>query len=750
MKKLQYAIQSLKTITKSAPRNLLEYNRLLAELKRSSRYFDALQLFTQIHSSHCFTIRPDHYNLSTALAVCANFRDIAFGSQLHGYAVRSGLKFYPHVANTILSLYAKTEDLESLKKGFQEIENPDVYSWTTLLSASTKLGHIEYADEVFDIMPKGHIEYTDEVFDKMPKGNVACWNAVITGCAESGRDWVAISIFYEMHKMGVKPDKYSFACILSLCTKQVEDLGRQVHSLVIKAGYLSKASVINALITMYFCSDNHEDAFEVFEGTEAVFHDQITYNVMIDGLVCVGRDEEALIMFKDMQRACLSPTELTLVSIMSSCSFVRVAQQVHSHAIKLGFESFTSVANSAITMYSSCGEFQAANAVFQTLRDKDLISWNAMISSHVRGNFGKSAVLTFLQMQRTGIGPDEFTFGSLLGVSEFIDIVDMAHAFVYKNGLILVIETLNALVSSYSKCGKITQAHQVFSGISPKNLISWNTVIYGFLLNGLPLQALEHFSELIMSKLKPSTFTLSIVLSLCSNISTLDIGKQIHGYILRSGNFSETSVCNGLITMYSKCGLLDWSLRVFNVMIKRDIISWNSVISAYAQHGQGKEAVRCFKAMQDMSPFMPDQATFTTVLSACSHAGLVDEAGQIFEAMLTYYHIVPSVDQLCCIVDLLGRSGYIDQAESAIESAQYGEHTQVWWALFSACAAHGNLRLGRSVAGILLEKERDNPSVYVVLSNIYATAGCWQEAANVRELIKKTGATKQPGCSWIR
>lgn len=164
---------------------------------------------------------------------------------------------------------------------------------------------------------------------------------------------------------------------------------------------------------------------------------------------------------------------------------------------------------------------------------------------------------------------------------------------------------------------------------------------------------------------------------------------------------------------------------------------------------RGKEAVRCFKAMQDMSPFMPDQATFTTVLSACSHAGLVDEAGQIFEAMLTYYHVVPSVDQLCCIVDLLGRSGYIDQAESAIESAQYGEHTQVWWALFSACAAHGNLRLGRSVAGILLEKERDNPSVYVVLSNIYATAGCWQEAANVRELIKKTGAIKQPGCSWI-
>ncbi|CAK9319421.1 unnamed protein product [Citrullus colocynthis] len=734
MKKLQYAMCSLKTITESASQDLLEYNRLLAKLKRSSRYFDSLRLFTQIHSSHCFNIKPDYYNLSTTFAVCANFRDLAFGSQLHAYAVRSGLKFYPHVANTILLLYSKTEDFVSLKRGFQEIEEPDAYSWTTLLSACTKLGHIKYAYELFDIMPKG---------------NVACWNAMITGSAESGHDWVAMNTFYEMHKMGVKPDNYSFSCIFCLCTKEIKDLGSQVHSLVIKSGYLSKTSVINSLITMYFSIENLEGAYEVFEGTEAEVHDQITYNVMIDGLVWVRRNEEALLMFIDMKRACLSPSELTFVSIMSSCSFIRDAQQVHSQAIKLGFESFTLVGNSTITMYSSCGEFQAANAVFQMLREKDLISWNAIISSYVQGNFAKPAVLAFLQMQRTGIGPDEFTFGSLLGVSEFIEIVEMAHAFVYKNGLILVIEVLNALVSAYAKCRKITQSYQVFNEINSKNLISWNTVIYGFLSNGLPSQALEHFSKLILSKFKPNTFTLSIVLSICANISTLDIGKQIHGYILRSGNFLETSICNGLITMYSKCGVLDWSLRIFNVMIERDVVSWNSVISAYAQHGKGKEAVDCFKAMQDMASIMPDQVTFTTILSACSHAGLIDEACQILDTMLIDYHVVPSVDQLSCIVDLIGRSGYIDQAESVIENAQYGEHTHVWWALFSACAAHENLRLGRIVARILLEKERENPSVYVVLSNIYASVGCWEEAANVRELIKKTGSLKQPGCSWI-
>lgn len=254
---------------------------------------------------------------------------------------------------------------------------------------------------------------------------------------------------------------------------------------------------------------------------------------------------------------------------------------------------------------------------------------------------------------------------------------------------------------------------------------------------------------LMTSKLEPIAFTLSIVLSICASISAFNMGKQIHGYILRSGKFSETSVCNALITMYSKCGVLDWSLRVFNAMIKRDVVSWNSVVSAYAQHWQGKEVVRCFKAMQDMSPIKPDQATFIALLSACSHAWLVDEASRIFNTMLTDYNIVPSVDQLSCIADLLGRSGYIDQAESVIESAQFEAHTHVWWALFSACAAQGNLKLGRTIAGILLEEEGSNPSVYVVLSNIYATVGRWQESANVRELMKKTGVTKQPGYSWI-
>ncbi|KAF3439097.1 hypothetical protein FNV43_RR17372 [Rhamnella rubrinervis] len=720
------------SITEGAAEQLLKLNRRLASLTRSNRYSDSLGLFSQINSSQ--NPRPDHYTLSTVLTACACLRDVVFGNQLHARAIRTGFKAYAHVANTLLSLYAKTEDLNYVKQVFDEIQTPDVYSWTTLLSACTKLGRIEYACELFD---------------KMPRFNVAIWNAIITGCADNGYDGVAIDLFAEMHRTGIRHDNYTFASVLSLCYVENLDFGKQVNSLVIKTGFLCRTSVVNALLTMYFNCECAVDAYKVFEEAEALEHDQITFNVMIDGLVSVGREEEALLMLKEMQNAHFRPTELTFVSIMSSCSTARPACQLHAQAIKFGLEAFTSVSNAAITMYSSCGDLHAACMVFQRLEEKDIISWNTMISSYSQGNNGKFAILAYLEMQREEIKPDEFTFGSLLASSELVEIIKMVQALVYKNGHILKIQVSNALVSAYSKHNKMDLAYQIFQDINPKNLISWNTIISGLLLNGFAMEGLELFSRLLVSENKPNLYTFTIILSICAGISALKQGKQVHGYILRFGFPIDTCLGNALITMYAKCGTLNWSLNVFNAMIERDTVSCNAMISAYAQNGQSKEAVRCFDVMQDLFMVKPDQATFTAVLSACSHAGLVDDGTRIFNSMVNNYGFVPGVDHFSCIIDLLSRGGYLDEAEIIMTSKHFKAHSSIWWSLFSACAAHSNIRLGRIVAGILLETKQDNPSVYVLLANIYAATGQWQEAANVRELMRRTRTVKQPGYSWI-
>ncbi|MED6161709.1 hypothetical protein PIB30_063273 [Stylosanthes scabra] len=706
-----------------------------SELTRSSQYTESFKLFSKIHSSQ--SLRPDHYTLSTAITTSANSQNLIFGNQLHAHAIQTGLKSHSHVSNSLLSLYSKVHDLHSVICVFEEIQYPDVYSWTTLLSACTRLDHLDYALQVFDQMPS--------------RDNVATWNAIITGCTDNNeQEDFAIGLFKDMHRIGIRPDGYTFASMLSLC-KSVEllDYGRHVHSEVVKSGFLARTSVINSLITMYFNCECFADAYEVFEEAGAASRDHITYNSVIDGLVNIERNEDAFSTFKDMLQACLSPTELTFVSVMSSSFPLTFGCQAQALAIKMGFVDFTSVNNATMTMYSGFRKLYEVENIFESMKERDLVSWNIMISSYAQENISKAVIMTYLNMRRAKIEPDEFTYGSVLAASDTLHTVEMIHSLLSKNGL-MKIQALNALISAYSRHGNIKCAFLIFSGLPYKNLISWNSIISGLVINGYHLQGFEQFSKLLDTNLNPNAYTLSLVLSICSSISAMSHGKQVHCYILRHGFTSDVSLGNSLVTMYAKCGSLGMSLGVFNAMIERDTISWNALISAYGQHGLGEEAVCCFELMQTSPGIKPDHATFTAVLSACSHAGLVDKGTHIFYTMVKVYGFLPSVDHFSCIVDLLGRSGYLDEAERVIEGGYFGAHSNICWSLFSACAAHGNLRLGRRIAKLLLERDHNNSSVNVLLSNIYAAAGQWEEAANLRDVMRTFGNMKQPGCSWIR
>ncbi|KAM0059131.1 putative tetratricopeptide-like helical domain superfamily [Helianthus debilis subsp. tardiflorus] len=713
---------------------LIKINCLLAKLTKSQQYTKTLQLFHQIQSSK--HLKPDQYTLSTTLTATAHLRDIIAGNQLHSHVIRAGYKIFPHVANTLLFLYAKSEDLVSVKRAFEEIKAPDVYSWTTLLSACTNLGEVGYARHLLD---------------EIPQRNEAVWNAVITGCIDNGYSDIAVGLFNRMHLLGVRLDNYSLASVLSLCCSELIGFGTEVHALVVKTGFLGRASVTNALITMYFNCGNAAQAYKVFDGTEETVRDQITYNAMIGGLVSLGRDEHAFKMFINMQKVGFSPTERTFASVMGSCSSEQAAIQVHAHAIKTGYNDFNSVSNAAITMYSSCGDLQAAQMVFERLNEKDRVSWNTMITSYAQENLSRDAMLAYLQMQQQGIEADEFTIGSLLSTSDSVVCIDKILATVIKNNLISKTEVANALISTLSKHNAIDEAYSIFNDTNFKNLITWNSMISGFHLNGCSVHALYLFSDILVSDLTPDFYTLSIVLNICAGISDLRHGKEIHGYILKFNNIHETSLGNALIALYAKCGVLDQSLKVFKSMVYKDVVSWNSMISAYAQHGRGEDAVACFKSMQKSKGVKvePDHTTFTAALTACSHAGLVDAGVDIFNSMVNKYGVEPRVEHFSCLVDLVGRAGYLDAAEKLIKSDDLKVHSSVWWNLFSACVAHGDLRLGRIVAGFLLEAEEDKAGVYVVLANILANGGHWEEAEKVRKMMRSYGAVKQPGYSWI-
>ncbi|XP_078429721.1 pentatricopeptide repeat-containing protein At3g49740-like [Wolffia australiana] len=714
---------------------LIKLNSSISNLSRHCRSREALKLFTQIQSHH--SLSPDEYSLVGALTASANLRAIAPTAQLHSFAARSGLLSFLHVSNSLLAAYSSAGDPAKAHRLFSEISSPDVYSHTTILSA--------YADSE-------ELQLAIQLFERIPQKEAPLWNALITGSMKNGHGDKAVRLYQRMRQDGSSGDQYATASILSLCdSPPMSDLGMQIHAAGMKAGLdVGRPSVMNSLVSMYFNVGIIDDAVGLFsEASQLGIANEITYNAVISGLARSGRGEEAIAVFKLMlSGSCFRPTELTLVSVLSGCSSSSSGRQFHCLSIKTGLVGCAIVGNAAVGMYSRAGELVSAETVFEGIKNTDLVSWNSLLSAYSQAGRHESGIKLYRAMEIAGLRSDEFTYGSLLGCSLSSDLVDAILSLLIRRGLTGSSYVSNSTIVAYGKHGEIEKAVAVFEGMPERNLISWNSLLSGCTMNGEPRLCLELFSSLMESDVRPNQYTFSIILSVCGSVGMLRAGEEIHAHLVKTRGDEETSVGNALIAVYAKAGEIELSSRVFHGMHDKDVVSWNSIIAAYAQNGQGELAVSLFKKMMELG-VEPDSVTFTNVLSGCSHGGLVDEAQRALSAMIEDFGFEPGADHYACVIDLLARAGRMEEAESMISKLPREVDSRLWWALLSSCVTYGSLRLGRVAAEALLETEPGNPAVYVMLSNLNAGAGRWEEASAMRKKMKCSGALKQPGFSWV-
>uniref|UniRef100_A0A803L9P9 DYW domain-containing protein n=2 Tax=Chenopodium quinoa TaxID=63459 RepID=A0A803L9P9_CHEQI len=300
-----------------------------------------------------------------------------------------------------------------------------------------------------------------------------------------------------------------------------------------------------------------------------------------------------------------------------------------------------------------------------------------------------------------------------------------------------------------------------------KDIVSWNTMITGCVVCGQHSEALLLLHEMqrlndsedeheydIRTFHRANSITLMAVLPGCASLSALAKGKEIHAYAIKNNMASDVAVGSALVDMYAKCGCLNMSKRVFDLMPKKNVITWNVLIMAYGMHGLGEEALSLFREMAaealQGSDTKPNEVTIIAVFAACSHSGLVNEGLDLFCSMSDRYGINPTGNHYACVVDLLGRAGKLDAAYELISSmpAQY-DKTGAWSSLLGACQVHKNVELGEVAARNLIQLEPHIDSHYVLLSNIYSSAGLWEKATEVRKNMKQMGVKKEPGCSWI-
>lgn len=310
----------------------------------------------------------------------------------------------------------------------------------------------------------------------------------------------------------------------------------------------------------------------------------------------------------------------------------------------------------------------------------------------------------------------------------------------------------NGLIAGYMKAGDLKAAEELFAVLPNRNIVSWTAMISGYSQNGLADRALALFEDMRQggNDVKPNWVTIASVLPACAHSAALEQGEQIHIYAAAMGFDTHPVVQIALVAMYAKCGSLVRARHCFDRIDKkdRDVIAWNTLITAYASHGHGAEAVSSFEEML-RSGVRPNEITFIALLSGCSHSGLVDQGLRYFDCMRMVHSVEPRSEHYACIVDLLGRAGRLDEAKEMIDRMEIYAGPSIWGALLSACRVHRKLEIGEIAAKKLFVLEPENSGNYVLLSNMYAEFGRWEEVKKIRALLKDRGIRKSLSCSWI-
>lgn len=484
---------------------------------------------------------------------------------------------------------------------------------------------------------------------------------------------------------------------------------------------------------------------------------EYAFNVMIRGLTTAWQKySHALKFYYQMKCLGLKPDNFTYPFVFISCANLLALNHgvsAHSSVFKIGLDEDDHVSHSLITMYARCDKLGSARKVFDEIRERDLVSWNSMISGYSKMGYAKEAVELFGRMREEEFLPNEMTLVSILGSSG--DLGDLVlgrwvEGFVVENKMELNFYMGSALIDMYGKCGDLVSARKVFDGMVKKDVVTWNAMITGYAQNGLSNEAIMLFNGMKDTGVNPDKITLIGVLSACASIGALDLGKWVDKYASQRGLQHDIFVATALIDMYAKCGSIDDALKVFEDMPVTNEVSWNAMISALAFNGQAHEALLLFERMsKEGRAARPNDVTFIGVLSACVHAGLVDEGRRLFDLMSSSFGLIPKIEHYSCMVDLYARAGHLSEAWDFVERMPEKVDEIVVGALLGACQKQKNTDISQRVMQLLLEIEPSNSGNYVISSKIFANLRMWDDSAKMRALMREKGVSKTPGCSWI-
>ncbi|KAF9606135.1 hypothetical protein IFM89_023188 [Coptis chinensis] len=517
----------------------------------------------------------------------------------------------------------------------------------------------------------------------------------------------------------LKPDNFTYPIVLKACSALGNaQEGKKIHTQVIKSGFDFDVVVVSTIVGMYAKCNLFDLAICLFN--EMPEKDVPAWNTVISCYYQDGQPEKVLDMFERMKSLGFEPDSVTFTTVFSACtklSELDRGRKIHEDLVRSGFVLDGYISSVLVDMYGKCGYLDMARAVFEQIPRKGVVSWNSMISG--------------------------YSLKANLQEGKFI------HGYIVRNRIEPDIFIYSALIDLYFKCGSADLAEHIFKRMPKTHVVAWNVMISGYVMVGCYFEAMHIFRDMKDGNVRPDAVTFTSVLPACSQLAALEQGREIHYLVIENRLENNEIVMGALLDMYAKCGAMVEAHRVFDQLPERDFVSWTSMITAYGSHGQALEALEIFHKMEQ-SKAKPDRVTFLAVMSACSHGGLVDHGCHYFNVMTNKYGIKPTLEHYSCLVDLLGRAGRLSEAYGILQSnPAIKEDVGLLSTLLSVCNMHKNVYLGEEIARLLMKKDPDDPTTYIVLSNLYTSVGKWGDVRKTRLKMKELGLKKNPGCSWI-
>lgn len=592
--------EARKVFDEMRERNLFTWSAMIGACSRDQSWEEVVDLFYDMMQDG---VLPDVFLLPKIVQACGKCRDFETGKLIHSLVIRRGMCSSAWVSNSILAMYAKCGNMNWAEEFFKSMDERDGVSWNAIITGYCQKGEIEQAQKYFYAMQEkgiepslvtwniliasynqlGHCDIAMDLMRKMESfgitPDVYTWTSMISGFTQKGWIYHAFNSLREIFLAGVEPNNITIASAASACASSKSiHVGLEIHSIAVKMGLVDNVLIGNSLIDMYSKCGNLEDARRIFD--MMLERDVYSWNSIIGGYCQAGLFGKAHELFVKMQESDSPPNVVTW--------------------------------NVMITGYMQNGDEDSAFDLFQRIEKDGKIkpnaaSWNSLISGYLQSGQKDKALQMLRQMQSFHIAPNSVTMLSILPACANLlaeKKVKEIHCCAMRRNLVSELSVSNILIDTYAKSGNITYSRSIFDGLSSKDIISWNSIIAGYVLHGCSQSALDLFDHMRKEGLQPSRCTFASIILAYSHAGMVDEGKSAFSRISEKFHIIPgLEHYIAMVNLFGRSGKLGEALEfIQNMPIEPNSSVWAALLTASSIHRNFRLAILAGERLLELEP----------------------------------------------------------------------------------------------------------------------------------------------------